>query len=134
MVNYQGARLRERVLHNFRAMQESLAAARDHIPTGQFHEIRYENLVASPAKVLEASYHALQLGDFETVRSRVAEYTASLKGYKTNVFEIDAETKSLVDKHWGPFVAKPSPDTSPPRAASIETPAPRLPYRHGMRA
>jgi hypothetical protein len=54
------------------------------IPTGQFHEIAYEDLIQSPLPVLEASYRALDLGDFELRRPTLESYLNARSGYQKN--------------------------------------------------
>ena len=54
------------------------------IPAGQFYEVAYEDLIQTPLPVLEQTYHALQLGDFELRRSAIEAYTAAKSGYQKN--------------------------------------------------
>ena len=54
------------------------------IPAGQFHEVAYEDLIRTPVPVLEQTYNALNLGDFELRRSAIEAYTAAKSGYQKN--------------------------------------------------
>lgn len=100
MIDNDSENLQGRVLHNFSAMYQGFADARGKIPSGQFCQVRYEDLVADPLTVLKSSYQSLQLGDFENVRHRVTQYANALKRYKTNSFDINADMRRLVDQHW----------------------------------
>jgi omega-hydroxy-beta-dihydromenaquinone-9 sulfotransferase len=59
------------------------------IPQGRLVEISHEDMVARPVETLESVYHGLDLGDFEIVRKNVEQYTKTLTGYRTNVYDYD---------------------------------------------
>jgi hypothetical protein len=54
------------------------------IPKGQFHELAYEDLVQSPLPVLEETYAALSLGEFEPRRAAFEVYTRAKSHYQRN--------------------------------------------------
>ncbi len=54
------------------------------IPAGQFHEMAYEDLIRTPLPVLEETYRALSLGDFELRRATIQNYLAAKSSYQKN--------------------------------------------------
>jgi omega-hydroxy-beta-dihydromenaquinone-9 sulfotransferase len=54
------------------------------IPAGQFHEVAYEDMIRTPVPVLEQTYQALNLGDFELRRSAIEAYTITKASYQKN--------------------------------------------------
>jgi hypothetical protein len=75
------------------------------LPPGQFHEIRYEDLIASPLERMRDLYAALDLGGFEEAQPHFAAYLRDNAGYQTNRFPrlSDAEMVTLNDR-WGAVI------------------------------
>jgi hypothetical protein len=89
------------VLQTFTEMYAGFDAARAGLRPGQFHQLRYEDLVARPLETLEECYRVLELGEFATVQSRIADYLASVREYRTNSYELAAEARLAVREAWG---------------------------------
>lgn len=100
--NYEG--LEEHVLQTLTRMYDSFERDRHLIGSGQFCEVRYEQLVADPVGQMQKIYEQLELGDFETVHPAIAEYAASKKDYKTNRYQITPEMRAQVTDRWGKYI------------------------------
>ena len=87
------------VLKRYRRVFEALFRDIPLIPAGRFHEIAFTELEREPVAVLEKTYEALGLSDFETVRGPLAKYVASLEGYEKNRFKpLDEVTRAKVNE------------------------------------
>ena len=71
------------------------------IPVGQFHEVKYEDLAASPVEHVAGAYAALGLPDFSDVRPALESYVAGLAGYRKNRHaELEPEVRQKLAKRW----------------------------------
>ena len=59
---------------------------REHVPSGQLHEIAYDDLSEDPVGCLGASYDALGIDGFEQLETILAPQVPALKAYKKNTF------------------------------------------------
>ena len=92
--------LEEHVLRTFNRLYERLEEGKKSIPAGQFHELRYEELVKDPNGQMRLLYERLNLGDFETVRPSLESYLSSQAGYTTNRYEITPELRAKIAERW----------------------------------
>lgn len=102
----QGKGPSERVLRTFATMYQRFEEDRELIPPGQLHELKYEDLVADPRRELRRLYENLNLGDFERVAQPLERYLDDTKGYKSNRFELDPETRAEIARRWAPVIQK----------------------------
>ncbi len=93
--------LEQHVLRMLPDMYQDFERVRARLPSGQFHQVRYEDLVRDPLAILEECYRQLGLGDFSVVRSRVEGYLATLSEYHTNEYAVSAEGKAAIRAAWG---------------------------------
>ncbi len=96
----------EEVLATFCRMYDSFDRSRSLVPEGNFHELRYEDLVADPLQEMQKVYQALELGDFELLRPHLASYLESQKSYQTNKHNLSAEMVSKLADRWGPYMRR----------------------------
>ena len=112
MYRYQGLQvprykgLEEHVLATFCRMYEVFEEDVRSVDPSRLWEMRYEDLVADPLGQMETVYRQLDLGDFEPVRPRIAEYVARTEGYRTNRYEITDDMRRQIAQRWGPFLVK----------------------------
>jgi omega-hydroxy-beta-dihydromenaquinone-9 sulfotransferase len=99
---YEG--LNEHVFETFTRMYETFERDRGLIGSGQFCEIRYEELVASPIAQMQKVYEELELGDFEAARPAIEQYFAGKKDYKTNRYEMTPELHAEITRRWTKFI------------------------------
>jgi len=95
--------LESHVLQRGREMYDGFETARASLPAGRFHQLRYEDLVRDPLAMLQECYRTLELGDFTSVRQRVAGYLGSLHEYRPNQYEISPAARRAVQDAWGPM-------------------------------
>jgi hypothetical protein len=100
--NFEG--LEEHVFRTFERMYEAFDRDRKLIPSGQFSEVRYEELIKSPLAQMQRIYEELQLGDFEQVRPAIENYFADQKDYKTNRYQTSPEIKDQIASRWSKYI------------------------------
>jgi hypothetical protein len=98
--------LEEKVLREFRVIYDRLEEARPLLKPGQFHELRYEELVKNPLGELGTVYAALDLGDFGAARPSVEEYLRQNANYETNRHELTPEQKARIEERWGDVIRR----------------------------
>lgn len=98
--------LHEYVLDTYDQLYNKLEEARPLVPPGQFHELRYEELVEDPFGELKKVYDALELEGFEAVRPAIAEYLESVGDYKTNRYELDDAVRDEIARRWAPHIRR----------------------------
>jgi hypothetical protein len=98
--------LEDRVFQTFERMYEVFERDRALIPSGQFSEVRYEELVKAPIEQMRRVYDDLQLGDFEQVLPAMENYFSKQKDYKTNRYQTSPELESQITRRWGKYIAQ----------------------------
>lgn len=89
------------VIDTYRRLYDAYFEQVPLIPAGQLHEIAYEDLIRSPLPVLEATYHALNLGDFDLRRAAIQNYLAARSSYQRNKHvEIPAAVGEQLRVQW----------------------------------
>lgn len=81
-------------------MYSAYARQRSEIPASQLIEVKFEELVASPIEELGRVYQQLELGQFDQLEPKVAEYFLKKKDHKTNQLELDERLRTEIDSHW----------------------------------
>jgi hypothetical protein len=99
--------LEELVLSTFSYLYDRLELTRHLIPTGQFHELRYEDLIADPVRRMQQLYEALNLGGFERVRPRLERFSSEQSGYRTNRYPLLTDEQRLkIRSRWGKVIER----------------------------
>lgn len=106
MQNATWPTLEEKVLREFRIIYDRLEEARPLLKPGQFHEMRYEELVKNPVGEMEKAYDSLGLGAFEAARPRLEEYTKRNADYETNKYELTAAQRATIEERWGDVIRR----------------------------
>jgi omega-hydroxy-beta-dihydromenaquinone-9 sulfotransferase len=94
------------VLRTYLRMQRQLERTRGLVDPARFYEIRYEELVRDPVSHLRRLYEHFGLGEFEQVAPKIEEYQAARADYQTKRYEMSAEERELITRHWGEFIEK----------------------------
>lgn len=102
--NFDG--LDEYVLSSFETMYAAFERDRDTIPEGQFHEVRYEELIANPFDQMRELYQRLDLGSFDAVESRLTAYLENTRDYTPNQYELTAEQTERITQRWGDVIQR----------------------------
>jgi omega-hydroxy-beta-dihydromenaquinone-9 sulfotransferase len=108
------AGLEEFVFATFLKMDERFEEGRRLLEPEQICDVRYENLVADPEGTIRSIYERLNLGGWEEMRPRLAAFTATLRGYETNKYELSAEEREAIRRRWGCVAARQGYDLSEP--------------------
>ena len=87
-------------LDNYVAIMHRYMRDRDRVPEGMLVEIRYEDLVADPLRVLKGAYDAVGL-PWDQAEGPMKEYLGTLTGYETNRYRLDQATIDKVTAKWG---------------------------------
>ena len=93
--------LEDRVFSTFLRMHERLEEGKKLIAPGRYFEMRYEDLVKNPHETVRAVYEHFQLGEWETMRSRLDAYLATVKNYETNKYQLAPEQRAMIAARWG---------------------------------
>jgi omega-hydroxy-beta-dihydromenaquinone-9 sulfotransferase len=92
--------LKERVLRTHTHMYNRLDETRHLIPAGQYHELKYEDLIANPVGEIEAVYSELGLNGFAGAKPKIEQYWQDNATYETNKYTPPPETLLEVGKRW----------------------------------
>jgi hypothetical protein len=96
--------IEEQVLRNFERMYRSFFRDRERLPAEQFHQVRYEDLVADPAATVDSIYRQLDLGDFEAVRGKIENFFQESKDYRPNKYTFDPALREKITARWGQYI------------------------------
>jgi hypothetical protein len=93
--------IEQHVINDYVRLMESYFAQKEKIPKGQLVEIRYEDLIADPLRLMQKIYTELDLPDFGKAKITMQLYLDKQANYKKNVHKIDEDTIRKIDEHWG---------------------------------
>jgi hypothetical protein len=106
------AGLEEYVFSTFVHLYEKLEEGKRLVPEGQFHELRYEDLIRDPEGEMRRLYDRLGLGGFEEVLPRLREYLAANAEYQTNRYRaLPPEVRTEIMRRWGKVIQRYGYDT-----------------------
>ncbi len=98
--------LNELVFECHERMYRGFERSRSEIPAGHLCEVRYEDLVKNPVEEVRKIYEQLGLEDFEAVRSKLEEFVAGQKDYKTNVHELPDDIRTQIQTRWKGYLER----------------------------
>lgn len=87
------------VFECFRRIYGGFHRQKSAIPKHNYHEIRYEELVANPIDSLWRAYDAVRLGNFNKVAPVVDEFMQSKRNYKRNEHTLSPGLESAILEH-----------------------------------
>jgi hypothetical protein len=94
------------VLENFLQLHRSFEQNRQRIRPDRICQIRYENLIVDPIRVLHSVYDQLDLGEFDAVLPSLESHTAELTKFRKNRFQLSAEEIEKVNQTWGEYIER----------------------------
>jgi hypothetical protein len=94
--SFDKAELERAVLQRHALLLERYIADLPLVPDDRLIEVCHEDLVADPVATIKRVYAQLHLGDFDSVRSRMEAYAASVEDYRTNEYEFDPQSLDAV--------------------------------------
>ena len=96
--------VQEYVFTCFERMYSDFTNQVEKIPSSQFTEIRYEDLVANPIQEMQRLYKELGYDNFSQAKPKLEQYLADQKDYKTNRYEIEEDLKKQIDSRWNEYL------------------------------
>jgi hypothetical protein len=96
--------IEEQVLSNFVRLYRAFFRDRGLLDPGQFHQVRYEDLIENPTQTVQSIYERLALGDFEPVRPKLEAFFAERKDYRRKQYEFDPELRRKLVDRWGELI------------------------------
>lgn len=94
--------LETRVQSEFTEMMDALENDIGHIPNGNLHVLKYEELIASPLIEMERAYAALNLDGYDSVQPKIAEYFGARANFKVDRYTLSAEQEQVIGQDWQP--------------------------------
>jgi len=94
--------LHELILTRYIKLFNKLESDKRLIPSGQYYELRFEDLENEPIKTMNQIYSELDLGDFTHLRLILEQYIKKQGNYKKNVYFLSEKTKKVIAENWGP--------------------------------
>ncbi len=94
------------VLDNFVEMYDNFYEEIQHIPEGNFVEIKFEDLAQNSILELKKIYDSLSLKNFDKAESRFQQYLDSVSGYKPSNYDVKSEDKKRIYSHWHKTIKK----------------------------
>jgi len=97
--------IEEYVLSTYPMLYKKLEEGKRLIPSGQFYEIKYEELIARPLERLQELYQALDLGGYEQAQPHFERYLRENAGYQTNRFpHLSPAEIATLNARWGAII------------------------------
>jgi len=88
----------------YKRLMEDYLEQKSLIPENNLIELRYEDFEKDPVYKLKNIYDNLLNEDFESVKGLLSTYFDTLKGYKKNKYNIDAEIINRIKKEFGKYM------------------------------
>jgi omega-hydroxy-beta-dihydromenaquinone-9 sulfotransferase len=98
--------LEDYVVSRFLRLHARLDDTRGLVKPGQFHELRYEDLVRDPIREVRTIYEHLGLGDFDEVLPRLRHYLHEVRGHRTGRYALPPATRERLATQWGPVIRR----------------------------
>ncbi|MEZ6091758.1 MAG: sulfotransferase [Pirellulaceae bacterium] len=93
--------LRRRTISTYREMYDAYFDDRELIPSGNLHEMSFEDLQERPIDEIERMYRRLGLPEFFEVEHRLRDYLRSIASYERNRFSpLDERDAALIRSEW----------------------------------
>jgi LPS sulfotransferase NodH len=112
----------ESIIDRFLRMDDAFETDRALFRPGQFHEMRYEDLIADPLGAMRGVYEALGLPGFEELRPSLEQYFEKAKGYRTNRFELDKTQRELIVRRCDSYMRRHGYSARSPGPLDASTP------------
>jgi hypothetical protein len=101
---WEKGRSEEQILQTYRVMYDAFLEEKTLIPTGQFHELSFEQLEKDPIGQLRHVYEALNIPGFDGVEPSLRLYVESLTGYRKNEYgELPRDLRQRIARAWSRY-------------------------------
>lgn len=112
-----GVDMEDYVFECFDKMYESYDRNHQLIPSENFAEITFEELVNDPVSSLKSVYERLGLNGFSDASPKITAYANARRNYKKNRLPVSAELADRIDRECESYVQTYCPDVAPRKAA-----------------
>ena len=92
--------LEKQAIENYKRLMKAFFKQKKLIPSKNFVDISYEDLVKNPLKQVRKIYLKLKLPGLEKALPGMNKYLESKKDYKVNVYKIDEKIIQRVNEEW----------------------------------
>lgn len=92
------------VLEGYKGMMDRVERDKRTLPGNRFVQLRFEDLEAAPLIEIRRIYAQLELGDTAAIEPAIRTYLQTVAGFQKTTFAPCGEERTLVDRHWGPFL------------------------------
>jgi hypothetical protein len=93
------------ILRNYKAIMQAFLEQKNSIPGERFVEIRYEDFVKEPVRIMEKIYQHLQLPHFSYCADAAKDFANQQKKYPVLDHHIDPEMEKRIRREWDPFIS-----------------------------
>ncbi len=92
--------IREIILSTYVKLHEAYLAQKKHIPAKNLVEIKYEDMLSHPMKVLEDIYEKLEVKDFQKAKPHFQKYLDENLRSRNKLYEYQPEDIRLINSRW----------------------------------
>ena len=98
----------EELLHRYvidclHRMYDSFEIDRQSLPSNRIIDIRYEELVKQPVETIENIYRQLELGNLESVITKIKERQATDVDYQVNQHPTNEQLEKVIQQDWSDY-------------------------------
>lgn len=94
----------DEIIQRYRTLYGAYFADLPHIPSGNFHEVSFQQVERDPLGVVDGIYQALSLPGIEHARPKIGAYVATLAGYEKNkLSSLEEPTKQRLREAWAEY-------------------------------
>lgn len=93
--------MEDMIIDFFKEVYEAYFEEIKTLPEGSLYEIKFEEFEKDPLPLLEEMYKVLDLGDYERVRTAMADYWKTYEDYKKNEFDYPERLIKKVNEKLG---------------------------------
>jgi hypothetical protein len=95
------------IIARYRSLYGAFLADRDLIPTGNFHELSFDQLESDPLGSVKHIYQTLSLPGIDRALPKIASYVATLETYEKNrLTPLDEFTRQRLRDAWSPVYTR----------------------------
>jgi len=98
--------LEDYVFEMFNRLYDKLEETQELVPSSQFHQLRYEDLVRDPIGEMRKLYSQLDLGTFEPVLPALKDHLKKTASYQTNRYELTPKIRDQITRRWGKIIKR----------------------------
>ena len=98
--NTKKEEIEQQVIEYYKRVMKSYFKQKNQIPKENIIEIKYEDLVSNPVKLIKNIYSQLKIPGIQNALLEMNKYLEKQKNYKTNIYSIDKKIINRVKSNW----------------------------------